>query len=44
MHVSAIVVFPSRRKQKSDYAQGAEVENYAIGITGVRCKGLTPNH
>ena len=43
MNVSAIIVFPSRRERKSGYAQGAEVEDYAIGITRVRCRGLTPN-
>jgi len=41
VRVSAIIVFPSQRKQKLGYAQGAEVEDYAIGITGVRCRGLT---
>jgi len=43
VHVSAIIVFPSQRKRKPGYVRGAEVEDYAIGITGVRCRGLTPD-
>jgi len=43
VHVSAIIVFPSQRKQRLGYVQGVEVEDYAIGITGVRCRGLTPD-
>ena len=43
VHISAIIVLPSQRKHKPGYVQEAEVEGYAIGITGVRCRGLTPD-
>jgi len=43
VHVSAIVIFPSQRKKKPGYLQGAEVEEYVIGITEVRFRGLTSN-
>jgi len=39
VYVSTIIVFPSQRRQQ----QRAEVEDYAIGVTGVRCRGLTPH-
>ena len=42
VRVSTIIVFPFQRKQKPGYVQGAEVEDYAIGIAGARCRGLTP--
>lgn len=42
VHVSTIIVFPSQRKQKPGHSQGGEVEDYAIGIAGARCEGLTP--
>ena len=38
VHVSTIIVFPLQGKRGPDYVKGAEVEDYAIGTTEVRCR------
>lgn len=42
VYVSTIIVFPSQKRRESGFAQEVEVEDYAVGTTGVRCRGLTP--
>ena len=39
--VSAIVVLPFQRKQER--VDGKGVEDWAIGITAMRCRGFTPS-
>jgi len=43
LRVSAIVVLPSQRIREPGYVDGEGLENWAIGITAIRCKGFTPS-